>query len=109
MRLWDFEELLNLSESVHVAKWEICLPYTNGNSLPIAANSFSTEETDEKLTGIVLLFFVLRKIICSAHALHEVRVFILVSLFNITYENETDLRDESAVDAFISSSGTKLQ
>jgi hypothetical protein len=70
------EELLNLSESVQVAKWEICLPYTNGNSFPIAANSFSTEETDEKLTGIVLLFFVLRKIICSAQALHEVRVLI---------------------------------
>ena len=109
MGLWDFEELLNLSESVHVAKWEICLPYTNGNSFPIAANSFSTEETEEKLTGIDLLSFVLRKMIGSAQALHEVKLLITVSLFNITYENETDLRDESAADAFTNSSGTKLQ
>lgn len=82
MRLWDFEELLNLSESVQVAKWEICLPYTNGNSLPIAASSFSTDETEEKLTGIVLLFFVLRKMTCSAQALHEVKLLIMVSLLN---------------------------
>ena len=92
-----------------MAKWEICLPYTNGNSFPIEANSFSTEETEEKLTGIDLLSFVLRKMIGSAQALHEVRLLITVSLFNIIYENETVLRGENAADAFTNSSGTKLQ